>query len=419
MSNAIPVSAPAPAPSRDVAIIAIVGVAHSTSHLFQFALPPMFPLLREEFGASYAQLGLVLSTFYLASGVGQAFVGVFVDRYGGRVTLAWGTALLSMGVGGMAFASEFWMLYPLALLAGAGNSVYHPADFAILSARVSPHLTGRAFGIHAFGGTLGYAVSPILLSTLGYSFGWRTALLMALVYGLIQAAIVWRARDLLGEGPISAAASKEGPREIARGYAKLLTMPALLVAFVYLTMTSIAGGAVQAFGAGSLSLLHAVDYQTATLAVTLFLTGQAAGILAGGVLADATERHEVVASAGLLLCGAFAVGALYPAGNFWVPIACFALAGAAAGVTSASRDLLVKKLSPPGATGRTFGLVYSGFDIGFLLGPLFAGMLLDGGRPDLVLIGVAAVYAATLPVIRAVDGFGRANQAAKAAARAG
>lgn len=417
MSQAIPLAGPAPAPSRDAAVIAIVGVVHSTSHLFQFALPPMFPLLQKEFGASYAELGLVLSTFYLASGIGQAFVGILVDRHGGRVTLAWGTTLLSMGVGGMAFASELWMLYPLAFLAGAGNSVYHPADFAILSARVSPRLTGRAFGIHAFGGTLGYAVSPILLSVLGFTFGWRAALLMALVYGLSQAVLVWRAKELLGEGPISKTAIEESPRDIARGFVKLATMPALLVAFVYLTMTSIAGGAIQAFGAGSLSLLHSIDYQAATLAVTLFLFGQAAGILVGGSLADKTDRHEIVAGAGLVACAAFVLGALYPAENFWVPKICFALAGAAVGVTSASRDLLIKKLSPPGATGRTFGLVYSGFDIGFLIGPLVAGVLLDGGRPDLVLIAVAIVYVATLFAIRAVDGFGRANRAAKEAAR--
>jgi MFS transporter, FSR family, fosmidomycin resistance protein len=413
MSAAIPVSAPAPAPSRDVSVIAAVGLVHSTSHLFQFALPPMFPLLIAEFDVSYAQLGLVISTFYFASGVGQAFVGVLVDRHGGRIMLALGTTLLSLGMGGMAFATEFWMLFPLAFLAGAGNSVYHPADFAILSARVSPRLTGRAFGIHAFGGTLGYAVSPILLSTLGFALGWRAALMLALLYGLSQALFVWHAKDLLGDGPISAAAAKEGPADIARGFLKLMTMPALLVAFLYLTLTSVAGGGVQAFGAASLSLLHSVDYQVATLAVTLFLAGQSAGILAGGFLADATDRHDALASGGLVLCGAFALGALYPAESFWVPKLCFLLSGAAVGVTAASRDLLVKKLSPPGATGRTFGLVYSGFDIGFLIGPLVAGTLLDGGRPDLVLIAVAVIYAATLPVIRAVDGFGKANRAAQ------
>jgi MFS transporter, FSR family, fosmidomycin resistance protein len=416
MSQAIPVDAPAPAPSRDVAVIALVGVVHSTSHLFQFALPPMFPLLKAEFGVGYATLALVVSTFYLASGLGQAIVGILVDRHGGRVTLAWGTALLSLGIGGMAFATEFWMLIPLAFIAGAGNSVFHPADFSILASRVSPHLTGRAFGIHAFGGTLGYAVSPILLSVLGFALGWRTALLIALVYGLAQAAIVWRSKDLLGDGPISAAAAKEGPREIAAGFLKLMTMPALLVAFVYLTMTSIAGGAIQAFGAASLELLHSVDYQTATVAVTLFLFGQAAGILAGGFLADTTERHEVIAGAGLVACAAFVLGALYPAESFWTPKICFALAGAAVGVTSASRDLLIKKLSPPGATGRTFGLVYSGFDIGFLIGPLVAGVLLDAGRADLALIAVAIVYVSTVLAIRAVGDYGRANQAAKAAA---
>ncbi|MCA0452083.1 MAG: MFS transporter [Proteobacteria bacterium] len=412
-------AAPSPVPTRDIAVIGTVGLVHSTSHLFQFALPPMFPLLQAEFGVSYAALALVISTFYAASGFGQAFVGIIVDRHGGRQTLAWGTTALSIGVGGMAFATEFWMLFPLAFLAGAGNSVFHPADFSILSSRVSPRLIGRAFAIHAFGGTIGYAAAPVLLSVLGFAFGWRTALILALAYGLSQALIVWQAKDLLGAGPAPGSAiRKESPREIARGFAKLMAMPALLTAFAYLALTSMAGGAVQSFGAATLSLIHSVDYQTATLAVTLFLAAQAVGILIGGFMADATERHELVAGIGLLVAGAAIAAILLPGQSYGFAELCFATAGFAIGVTSASRDLLVKKVSPPGATGRTFGLVYSGFDIGFLIGPFVAGVLIDLGRVDLVPVMVALIYVLTLAVIRAVDGFGRANRAAKAGAPA-
>jgi MFS family permease len=412
-------AAPSPIPTRDVAVIGTVGLVHSTSHLFQFALPPMFPLLQAEFGVDYTALALVISTFYVASGLGQAFVGIVVDRYGGRVTLACGTTALSVGIGGMAFATDFWMLFPLALLAGAGNSVFHPADFSILSSRVSPHLTGRAFAIHAFGGTLGFAAAPVLLSTLGFAFGWRTALMLALVYGLAQALIVWQAKDLLGAGPHGAVPSrKESPREVLAGFGRLMTMPALLAAFAYLSMTSMAGGAVQSFGAATLSLLYSVDYQTATVAVALYLGGQALGILAGGFLADATDRHELVAGVGLVIAGAFILAILLPDRPYFFAEACFALAGVAGGVTAASRDLLVKKVAPAGAMGRTFGLVYSGFDIGLLIGPFVAGVLLDMGKPTLVPVAIALVFCSTFLVIRAVDAFGRANQAAKAKAAA-
>ncbi|MBC8791494.1 MAG: hypothetical protein C6Y20_07785 [Tagaea sp. CACIAM 22H2] len=412
-------AAPSPVPTRDVAVIGTVGLVHSTSHLFQFALPPMFPLLQAEFGVDYTALALVISTFYVASGLGQAFVGIVVDRYGGRVTLACGTTALSVGIGGMAFATDFWMLFPLALLAGAGNSVFHPADFSILSSRVSPHLTGRAFAIHAFGGTLGFAAAPVLLSTLGFAFGWRTALMLALVYGLAQALIVWQAKDLLGVGPHGTVPSrKESPREVLAGFGRLMTMPALLAAFAYLSMTSMAGGAVQSFGAATLSLLYSVDYQTATVAVALYLGGQALGILAGGFLADATDRHELVAGVGLVIAGAFILAILLPDRPYFFAEICFALAGVAGGVTAASRDLLVKKVAPAGAMGRTFGLVYSGFDIGLLIGPFVAGVLLDMGKPTLVPVAIALVFCSTFLVIRAVDAFGRANQAAKAAAAA-
>ncbi len=276
---------------RDFTVIGAVGLVHSTSHIFQFCLPPMFPLLQEEFGMGFAALGSVVAAFYLASGIGQSFVGIFVDRWGGRRVLAIGMTCLAGSMLAIAFVPAFWMILPLAVLAGAGNSVFHPADFAILASRVHPSRTGRAFSIHAFGGTIGYVVSPLLLSALGFWLGWRTGLAIAGVYGLGQAAFVFLARDLLGEGAASAATAKEGPREVAAAFAKLLVMPAMLAAFVYLTMTAMAGAGLQTFAAASLSAIHGVDFRAATMAVTLYLVGNAIGILGGGFVADATDRQ--------------------------------------------------------------------------------------------------------------------------------
>ncbi len=394
---------------RDYAVIGAVGLVHSTSHVFQFCLPPMFPLLQEEFGMGFAALGSVVAAFYLASGLGQAFVGIFVDRWGGRRVLAAGMALLAGAILAMALAPAFWMFLPLAVVAGLGNSVFHPADFAILASRVHPSRTGRAFSIHAFGGTLGYVVSPLLLAALGFWLGWRTALAVGGVYGLVQAAFVYLARDLLGEGASAVAAAKEGVREVAAAFGKLLVMPAMLAAFVYLTMTAMSSAGVQTFAAASLAAIHGIEFRAATLAVTLYLVGNAVGILAGGFLADATDRHDQVAAAGLIAAALLLASSAAFTPSFAVVLALFAATGMAVGITSAARDILVKKLAPPGATGRTFGLVYSGFDIGSMLAPLLLGWFLDHGWPEGTLYGIAVAFAATILAIRIVDSFARAG----------
>ena len=397
---------------RDAAVIGTVGLVHSTSHLFQYCLPPMFPLLQAEFGISFAALGSVVAAFFLASGIGQTFVGVAVDRWGGRRVLAFGMASLAAATGALAFVPSFWMFLPLAVVAGLGNSVFHPADFAILATRVHPNRTGRAFSIHAFGGTLGYVVSPLLLSLLGFWLGWRVALTVAAIYGLAQASFVFLARDLLGEGAASAAAAKESVSEVVASFARMFVMPSMLVAFVYLTMTAMAGAGIQSFGAASLSILNSVDFRTATNAVTAYLVGNALGILAGGFVADATDRHERVAAFGLFGAGFLLAASTAFAPTFAVAMGMFALAGMSVGVTSAARDILIKKLAPRGATGRTFGLVYSGLDIGSMLAPLAFGWFLDHGRPAGTIYGIAIVLASTVVVIRLVNGFAQANSPA-------
>ncbi len=390
-------SAAATTLKRDATVISLVGVAHLTSHLFQFVLPPIFPLLREEFGVSYSALGLVVAAFYGASGVGQAFIGVFVDRHGGKPVLVAGLALLSGAVGAMAFAPGYWTLLPLALIAGLGNSVFHPADFSILTHSVSERWHGRAFSIHAFSGTLGYALSPVLLSTIAYATSWRIALSAAAAWGLAITLAVMASGRLL-EGRPAPAKSGDG-LVIVPGFLKLLRMPAMFLAFFYLTLIALAATGLQTYAAAALTTIYAVPYTVATGAISAYLIGNAAGILAGGPLADMSRRHEAIAMLGLF--GGAALMSFVAMGgyDFALVLAAMAAAGFSVGTTTPARDMLVKSAAPRGATGKTFGLVYSGFDIGSMIAPLILGWLVDHGMAQGFLLALAAVWLVTIAAI--------------------
>ena len=186
---------------RDTTVIGVVGAAHFFSHFFQLALPPLFPFLTVEFGVGYADLGLIPATFYLASGICQALVGVWVDRYGARPVLLAGLTLLAVATGLAGFATEFWMLLPLAALAGVGNSVFHPADLSILSTKVSPGRMGRAYSIHQLGGTLGYAASPVVILAMALAFGWHVAIVLAGLIGLGMVGLLVATGDLIATEP--------------------------------------------------------------------------------------------------------------------------------------------------------------------------------------------------------------------------
>ena len=382
---------------RDATVISLVGVAHLTSHLFQFVLPPIFPLLREEFGVSYSALGLVVAVFYGASGIGQAFVGVFVDRYGGKPVLVAGLALISGAVGAMALAPSYWTLLPLALIAGLGNSVFHPADFSILTHSVSERRHGRAFSIHAFSGTIGYALSPVLLSSIAYATNWRLALSAAAVWGFAITLGVSLSGRLLEGRP---APAKSGDAlAIVPGFMKLLQMPVMFLAFLYLTLIALAGAGLQTYAAAALTAIYSVPYTVATGAISAYLIGNAAGILAGGPLADMSRRHEAIAMLGLL-GGALLVSIVAMGGyDFALVLAAMAAAGFCVGTTTPARDMLVKSAAPRGATGKTFGLVYSGFDIGSMIAPLVLGWFVDHGMAQGFLIALAVVWLATIATI--------------------
>lgn len=369
--------------ARDVRVVGLVSGAHLLSHFFQLALAPLFPILRDEFAVSYVALGAITTAFYAISGICQAFAGTLVDRFGaGRVLIA-GVSLLAGAIMGAAFATSYWMLIPVAIVAGLGNSVFHPADLAILSTRISSRIMGRAYSAHATCGTLGYALSPFVIGSVALLANWRVALVIAGAIGLAGAVVLWWYRSDLDVHRARA----HDPGAAHASYWSVIANPIVMSAFLYFALMAGAGIGVQNFATVAMVKLHGVALTVAAGAVTIYIVGSAAGTLAGGVIADRTARHDVVAIAGLTTAALLMVVTASAGLGFTAMLTVLSLAGFFAGLTAPSRDMLVRSITPPAAAGRIFGFVYSGLDLGSCVAPLVFGLLIDRDMP-------AAIFAA-------------------------
>ena len=388
---------------RDVRTIGLVGLAHMTSHVLQLALAPLLPIIRDALHVGFTELGLLLTLFYVASGAGQVTAGVLVDRFGAHRLLLTGLTVQGLAIAAMGLAPSYTALVPLAILAGLGNSVFHPADLSILSRRVKDNRLGRAFAVHAIMGSIGFALAPILVGLIAVTAGWRVALLTIGGLGAAAAGLLFLNRKALVADIASRRPSSETAKDASFGetsLAHILAMPVVVLAFAYFVLTAFAGAGIQSFAIAALTVGYGATLAAATSAVAAYQVGSALGILAGGFLADRTTRHHLVAMTGM----AAAAGLMLLASSSALPlagtIAVLAGAGLAAGATTPSRDVLVRRAAPAGGLGRVFGFVYSGFDFGSCTAPLLYGVLLDHGAPQLVFAAAAASLAlATVTVL--------------------
>ena len=390
-------SAPPESLRQDVKVIGLVGVAHGVSHFFQLALPPLFPLLKVEFDVPFAALGLLMGVFYAASGLTQFAAGIVVDRVGARPVLLGGLAMVAGGTLLAAAVPGLLWLYPLAALMGVGNGVFHPADFAILNTSVAPRRLGYAYSMHGIGGNLGYAIAPIVSYTLGAAFGWRTALATMGVIGIVALGVIATQRNLL-----SSPRSRDAHLATFRGSVALFAQAPIALCFAYFVIQTAASTGLQTFAPAALNTGMSVALAIATSAVSAYLLGSTAGILAGGFLATRATRHDRVAMTGLAvgasIFAAIAAGIAAPA----LLLAFFAAAGFAVGMTGPSRDLIVRQATPAGASGRVYGFVYSGIDLGAMLGPVWFGFMLDHALGRQMFFVVAALFILAIATVTQV-----------------
>jgi MFS family permease len=383
-------AAPAPALRKDATVIGLVGLAHSISHFSQLLLAPLFPWLKEAFNVGYAELGLLMSIFFVVSCITQALSGFIVDRFGPRPILFAGLALLGLAAFGFSISTGWWMLAAFSVLAGIGNGVFHPVDFTLLNRKVHPSRLGHAFSVHGITGSLGWALAPAMLVPLTLAYSWRVALACAGVLAFAVLIVLWFNREKLALDDI-AAAPKASAAKAAGGSLDFLSIPAVWMCFAFFFFYAMALSGVQAFAPEAARLLHDVPTQLAAVCLTVYMVCSAGGMVVGGFLVTDPARCERIVGAGFGVAAAIAlvVGfAEIPA--LAVPVL-FGAMGFAAGIAGPSRDLIVKRSAPDNATGRVYGVVYSGLDIGQAIAPLLFGTLMDWHRPAQVWLGIAVV----------------------------
>lgn len=384
-------TAMAPSFRHDVRTVGLVGSAHFWSHFYGLTLPPLFPLIKAEFALSYTELGLLLTVYAVASGILQTPVGFLVDRFGARAILIAGLALISLSIGAMGLVHDYPGLVAAAALAGFGNSVFHPADYAIMSASIDHRRLGRAFSIHSFAGYAGWAAAPLAMALLASWIGWQGALTIAGAGGLATAAMLFTCRHMLGTPSPTAASTADATRPAAAGHgaAVLISLP-VLMCFLFYVFMAMSGAGLQAFAVTAFVGLHGMPFNWANGALTAYMIGAALGILVGGVVADRTRRHERVAMAGLIAGAVVVVFAGQVALVPLVLIVVWSIAGALNGMIMPSRDLLVRSITPPGATGKVYAFVSTGLDVGAALTPVLFGWFMDRGDYRLLFVAAAS-----------------------------
>jgi MFS transporter, FSR family, fosmidomycin resistance protein len=377
----------------DVEVISLMGFAHGTSHFFHLMLPSLFPWLMRDFALNFTRAGSLTAAFFVASGIGQALAGFVVDRVGALRVLWAGIGLFSVAGVVLGSANSYGTLLAAAVLAGTGNSVFHPADFTTLNQRVSAPRLGHAFSVHSLSGNLGWAAGPVFMTGVAAATNWRLAAFAAAAIALVALTVLVSRRGILagtasGHHRVAARDATAGASVFA-----FLGVGAVWMCFLFFLVTMLAFGALQNFAPAVLQRVYGVSLAAAASALTLYLLGGAAGVVVGGFLAAKNSAHDRVVAIALVFAAltalAVASGALPP----WSVGAFFTIIGFCTGIASPSRDLLVRKAAMERfgqqSFGRIYGFVYSGLDVGLATAPLVFGRMMDKSMFSAVLGGVA------------------------------
>ena len=365
---------------HDSRVLSLIGAGHMLSHFYQLSFPPLLLVWREEFGASFIALGLIISLFSLATGLSQIPAGVLVDRFGARPVLVIGLLIISGAMASMSLVSDIELIFFLAVVAGIGNGVFHPADYAILNSSINPIRMGKAFSFHSFSGHLGGSLAPATIIFLVALQDWRFALLTTGLTGVLVALLILLQGGILQDDHVTNVANsreRQNGENNWKATAKLLLSRQMGLFFLFFLFGTLTTSGVQSFSVVASVDIHNLSLSNASTALTVFLFAATFGILLGGVAADYAGKHEWMAATCFLFSSIiFATLAIwaYPSALL---IIVFGMIGLAQGMIRPARDMMVRAFAPEGTTGRVFAFTSTGIALGGAVAPLFFGYIID------------------------------------------
>lgn len=381
--------------ASDVRVVGLISLAHGSSHFFHLILPPMFPWLKAEFGFNYAELGLLMTIFFVVSCIVQAASGFLVDRIGARPVLFAGVVLLALAALTYSQSNGYAMLVLGAVIAGCGNGVFHPVDYTLINHKISPPNLPYAYSIHGVTGYIGWAAAPAFMVAVASIADWRIAFLSAAVLEALILLTLWVGRARLiddvharrEESQTSHAQSNPGGAPMSTfGFLKL---PVVWLCWIFFFFSMAATTGLQSFAPTALFKIYDIAVSSGNYYLTLMSMGGAGGMLLGGYLATklkVPERIITICFTVNIVMGLLLATGLIP---IELIVIAFIVIGLGLGIAAPSRDLMIRSATPSGSSGRVYGIVYSGIDLGAAMSPLIFGIFLDIGLPKLLFVGVA------------------------------
>lgn len=383
---------------RDRRVTSLIGVSHGASHFYQLALPPLFLLINKAEGFSFVELGALTTAFYVASAVCQPMSGFLVDKFGARVVLLAGLALMAGSTALMGLLPIYPVLFVLSILAGLGNSVFHPCDYSIMNATISEGRIARAFSYHMFGGYIGYVAAPISMTAIGSVLGWQTAIVLAGATGLGIFAILWGGSRDFRDSTHERAESGQA-QETFQASVKALTSTPVIMCWLFFFVVAMGQMGLMTFVPTLMNEIYAFDLKASGAFVSIMIGAVMVGVLCGGYLADHIRKPDIIVTCGYVIATLLVAAIWYLELASWQLYGIFAIVGFMYGVAFPSRELLVRAATPKGASGRVFGFVYSGMDFGAAITPILFGWFVDNGIPRMAFLCVAILWSLSIVIM--------------------
>ncbi len=376
-------------------VVGVISAAHFYSHYYFIVLPLMFPILKDVYDISYTQLGIGYGVFSAVTAICQTPIGFVVDRYGARWILIAGIVAESVILALFGVFHTYTAYLVLMALAGLANSVYHPADYSILTRTVRKDRLGKAFSIHTFCGQAGSAASPVVIVLISMGVHWSHSLMLSGALGLLIAfGVILGSKELdrLDDTVDSTVSAKR----IEKGSWRLLFSIPILMGWLFFMGFTMATAGIYDFSVSAFSEIYGASLGEAGTVMWSFLVAVAFGILGAGYIADRWKRHELVVATcmvGVASCMFFIAFVPMPLIVLVVPMI---IAGFFEGFITPSRDIIISSLGSPKDMGKIFGIVTTGFSAGGILGPPLFGFLLDLGDPYSIFWGAGVISLLTL-----------------------